>query len=215
MAFLPNQGKIIKIPYYYCNHNGSDFIQKDVLERAYLQHIEKLKIDLKLMKLFEKLVIDKFNKKTQEMQTQKETAMARIETLKKDKSKTIELMRKHKINEDDGAEELNKLNAEIENIESLFENSEDINVKECWEFAKFILNNAANIWKVADLNTKQRLQGLITPSGFYFKENLIKPLKNPYLLEIFQKPDLKNELWGGRRDLNPQPSVPQTDALTS
>ena len=84
----------------------------------------------------------------------------------------------------------------IEN-DSLFENSEDINVKECWDFTKFILNNAANIWEVSDLNTRQRLQGLITPSGFYFKKNLIKPLKNPYLLEIFQKPDLKNELWGG------------------
>jgi hypothetical protein len=73
----------------------------------------------------------------------------------------------------------------------------DINVKECCDFTKIILNNAGNIWEKSDLNTRQRLQGLITPIGIYFEKNLIKPLKNPYLLSLFQNKTLKNNVWGG------------------
>jgi hypothetical protein len=51
-----------------------------------------------------------------------------------------------KIDEDDnGAEELKRLNSEIAGIESLFDNTESINVKGCWSFAKFVLNNTDKI----------------------------------------------------------------------
>ncbi|MDR0723916.1 MAG: hypothetical protein LBF23_01885 [Endomicrobium sp.] len=66
-------------------------------------------------------------------------------------------------------------------------------MKECWNFTKFILNNAGNIWENGDLALRQRIQGLITPAGFYFAKNLIKFLKNPYILGIFQNENLENE----------------------
>ncbi|MCL2506780.1 MAG: hypothetical protein FWF00_03715 [Endomicrobia bacterium] len=156
-----SKGKTIIVP-----NDGAKHVKK-IFE---LEYLEDIKPNSKSMALFEKLVIDKFNEKTQEEQAQKETAMRKIESFKKEKSEIISLMRRNKITEDDGTEELKIVNAEIDKIEILFENSEDINVKECWDFTKFILGNAVNLWKVSDLNTRQRLQSLITPSGFYFKK---------------------------------------------
>jgi hypothetical protein len=82
------------------------------------------------------MVIDKFNEEIEGERSQKETAMRKIEELRNTNSQTIDFMRRGKLKEDDGAGELDNLNAQINDIECLFDNSEDINVKECWDFTK-------------------------------------------------------------------------------
>ena len=69
--------------------------------------------------------------------------------------------------------------------ELLSDEQSGYNIEECWDFAKYFISNLAEIWEKGDLDLKQRLQGLITPDGFKFEDNLIKPQKNPHFISIF------------------------------
>jgi len=190
------QGKSVKVPYYYCNHKGTKFIQKNVIETAYLEYLNQLQPEDASVNFFEETILSKFNEKTELDNMQKIKMTQKTNELKKEKSKLISIITKGIIDEKDGQEELKRINTELADIENIFDSTNAVDINECWGFAKYLLFNVADMWKNGNLDLKQRIQGLITPSGFHFEENLIKPLKNPYLLSFFCKNGFKNELWG-------------------
>lgn len=75
-----------------------------------------------------------------------------------------------------------------------------------------ITSRAWEIFKSSKIDRKRQLLGMLTSNLEVDDKNLYVELKSPFD-KIYELN--KSQEWGGRWDLNPQPSVPQTDALTS
>ncbi len=75
-----------------------------------------------------------------------------------------------------------------------------------------ITSRAWEIFESSRIERKQQLLGMIASNFVVDDKNLIVTLNTPFnvILELNE-----SGKWGGQWDLNPQPSVPQTDALTS
>jgi len=192
------RGKKIKVPYYQCTTKGCPRFQKKVIEPKYLEYMRQNKPDEKILSLFEQIVIDKFNEKTADLRKDRQKIGQSITGLREEKSRVIGLLAKGIITEHDGQEELLKINAQIAEKESLMsDDNSQPNINESWGFSKCFLLNMDEIWVNADLDLKQRVQGLITPAGFKFEDNLIKPIKTPRFMEVFNQKTGLSKNWGG------------------
>ncbi len=75
-----------------------------------------------------------------------------------------------------------------------------------------ITSRAWEIFKSSKIDRKRQLLGMLTSNLEVDDKKLYIELKSPFNLVY----DLnKTQEWGGRWDLNPQPLVPQTSALTN
>ena len=187
-----------RVPYYHCNHKGARHFPKKAIETQYLEHIRKHKLPKDFLDLFEKIFVPKWNEKALDKNKIIEKAQRNIKALKEQKSKIIDFMAKEIITGEDGSEKINNINIEIHEKENLLVKDESMpNIKEFWGFFKFFINNLDKMWEEGELDMKQRLQSLITPFGFIFKNNLIQPLKMPYFLSSFASDVVKNLAEGG------------------
>ncbi len=75
-----------------------------------------------------------------------------------------------------------------------------------------ITSRAWEIFESSKIDRKRQLLGMLTSNLEVDDKNLYVVMKSPFNL-IYELNKTKE--WGGRWDLNPQPSVPQTDALTN
>ena len=78
-----------------------------------------------------------------------------------------------------------------------------------------LLNISTHAWEIfqsSSIDKKRELLGLITLNLTLDDKKLYVELQKPFDAIYNYN---KSGKWGGRWDLNPQPSVPQTDALTS
>ena len=186
--------------YYHCKkpHCNAARVQKKVLENAFKEYLHNLTIPLPIIDLFEKCVITKFNEKTHDITLQKRHIEREIENLESNKSDLIQLSLRKIFDEEDIKKEMDKIKMQIQEKELMLQElANGPDVQACWDFAKNVLLQLDKAWEQGDLNFKQRLQGLIMPAGFTFKENLVKPIKNPYFLSIFQQKTGKNIEKGG------------------
>lgn len=191
-------GKKIKVPYYHCSRKGEQRVQKKVLERYYEEYLASIKPAPEILKVFEAMVSDIYQDKTADRKMMYHKAQTELDALRVRKSKVIGLIADQLISDEDGREELAKINEDIQERERLLNNTGEFeDLKSCWSFAKYFILNACELWRKGDLALKQKIQGLITPSGFTFDGRLIKPLKNPYFISIFAQKQGSCINWGG------------------
>ena len=192
------QGKKIRVPYYHCQNKGCPRFQKKVVEAKYLEYLERISPNKGFLPVFKEIVLDKFEEKVAQAREYIRKTEKGIADLKIEKIKIMDLLIREVVNEKDGKERLNEINSRIAEKEILInENKDSYDFEEGWRFAEVFINNVASIWKNGDLDLKQRIQGLITPAGFEFTDNLIKPLKTPYFISIFQSNQPASQIWGG------------------
>lgn len=191
------KGKKIKVPYYQCSTKGCPRFQKKLVESKYLEFLKNINIPIEEIEIFEKCVISKFNEKTKYIQKYNKSIKADIEKLKEKKNKVIDLMADNLINTEDGRIRLEDINKEISIKEREISCDKNMpNIESCWEFSKHLLCNLDEAWQKGDLDFKQRLQGLITPVGFKFDGEIIKPIKNPQFMDIFNPNQGFSQDWG-------------------
>lgn len=190
------QGKKIKVGYYQCLTKGCPRVQKKVLEAKYLEFLKEQKPSPNILKAFEEEVLSVYKEQTKSLRKEKIHIENEIKNLELKKSRVIDLLARGIIPEEDGQKEIERINKNIAEQKSYLGNPEGYpSLEECWTFAKYFINNMDTIWEKGDLNLRQRVQGLITPSGFKFEDNLIKPIKNPEILSIFQQ---KSGVWNSK-----------------
>lgn len=191
-------GKKIKVPYYHCSRTGEERVQKKILETKYEEFLQSIKPQPEILKVFEAMVADIYRDKTADAKIRLQKTESELAELRTRKSKVIGLIADHIISEEDGREELMKINEGIAQREQLLNgNGEYADLKSCWSFTKYFILNASELWKRGDLALKQKIQGLITPAGFTFDGTLIKPLKIPYFISVFAQKQGSCLNWGG------------------
>ena len=192
------KGKKIKVGYYQCQTKGCPRFQKKILEPKYQEFLKGQKPSLEAMNIFEEEVLRVYQEKTKKLYLEQSRIKDEIQKLEDTKSKIIQFMAKGTISEEDGQKEIERVNTKIEEKQSLLGNSDNFpTVERCWNFAKYFFSNMDVMWEKGDLDLRQRIQGLITPEGFKFQDNLIKPIKNPEFLSIFQPKSGDSQSWGG------------------
>lgn len=192
------RGKKIKVGYYQCTTKGCPRHQKKVLEPAFSAYLNKIQPSERALKVFEEKIIAKFNARLLKESQIRKQSLCEIAGLEKQKNKVIEMMLRGSIPEQDGKTMLEKINTELEDKKSYTSVApEEFDILECWGEAKEFISNMADVWEKGDLFLKQRIQGLITPKGFVFENNLIKPLKNPYFISILGLKNKDCKVWGG------------------
>lgn len=175
--------------YYHCKkpHCNASRVQKNVLESAFRTYLQTIKIHPRVIDLFEKCVVSKFEEKMHDVIWQRKHIEREIQKLEKHKSDLINLLLRKVLEEEDMKKEMDKIKAQINEQQIMLQElANGPDVQSCWNFAKNVLLHLDDAWEKGDLNFRQRLQGLIVPAGFTFKENLVKPIKNPCFLSIFQ-----------------------------
>lgn len=183
-----SKGKKIYVPYYHCTKGHKPGrVQQKVIEPIFENYLKCLCPDREVVNAFEKCVISTFKERTHEIEQQKKRTEQRIEELEEQKSRIIMLMARDKVGEDDGQKEIAKIKEKIheqEEISAELATGPDVN--KCWTYAKDLLLHLDKAWTNGDLEFKQKLQSLIMPDGFVFEGKIIKPIKNPYFLSMFQ-----------------------------
>jgi uncharacterized protein YlaI len=186
--------------YYHCTrpHCNGSRVQKKILEKEFADFLQRIKPSDEILNLFEKCVIAKFKEKTKAAEQRRKQIKIKITDLETQKSRVINLLAKGTIDDEDGKIEIAKIKEQINQQQGILaEMASQPNVEECWLFAKNMLLNIDKAWVSGDLEFKQQLQGLIMPAGFKFDGKLIKPIKNPYFLSIFQQKTGENMNKGG------------------
>lgn len=192
------KGKKIKVGYYQCQTKGCPRFQKKILEPKYQEFLKAQKPSLEAMKIFEEEVLRAYYEKNKKLHLEQSRIKSEIQKLEETKSRVIHFMANGTISEEDGQKEIERINAKIEEKQSFLGNSDNFpSLERCWNFAKYFISNMDVMWEKGDLDLRQRIQGLITPEGFKFQDNLIKPIKNPQFLSIFQPKTGGSQNWGG------------------
>ncbi|MGB2578713.1 DNA invertase Pin-like site-specific DNA recombinase [Elusimicrobium simillimum] len=190
-----------KVPYYHCSKCRSSKqsrVLKKVLEPAFSEYLKSLEISADKINYFEKFVITAYKNQTADIQAVENAVKKEVNTLEDEMSRLIRLAAKGTVKEDYINREIEKIELKINEKKLLISEAEDgPNLEEGWAFVKEFVNNLAEIWDKADLDLRQRVQGLITPEGFYFEENLIKPQKNPCFISIFSSKTREFKTMGG------------------
>lgn len=172
--------------------------QFSVFEKKFIEFLRLIQPHEEIINLFEKCVVAKFQEKTKEAEQWIRQINLKITDLESQKSRIISLLAEGTIDDEDGKIEITRIKQEINQQRSiLVEMTSGPSVEDCWLFAKKMLLHMAEAWLNGDLEFKQQLQGLITPAGFKFDGKLIKPIKNPYFLSIFQQKTGENIEKGG------------------
>ena len=151
-----------------------------------MDYLREIRPSDKALKVFEKEVIERFNRRYAELASLKKRCLTEIAELEKQKEKIIGMMSRETISEQDGKKMLEKINAGLEE-KSMMAASADGNydIQEYWSEAREFISHMDEVWEKGDLNLKQRGQGLIMPKGFIFENNFIKPLENPHFISVF------------------------------
>lgn len=180
------QGKKIKVGYYQCTTKGCPRHQKKILEPAFLDYLRQVKPTPHALQVFEREVVEKFNARLQKETLLRKRCLSEIAELENQKSKVIEMMARGSIPELDGKATIERINTDIAD-KNIYANADhkEFDLKECWEEAKEFISRMDIVWEKGDIDLKQRVQGLITPKGFVFENNLIKPLESPHFMGVF------------------------------
>ena len=144
------------------------------------------------------MVIDGFNEKTATQREQKTNIQKEITELKKKINNIVDAIGAGALKAELAPNRIEELQQEIVEKENLLlDNEDNPDITECWKYTKDLLFNAADIWKVAELDLKQRLNGLITPAGFVFNGETIQPIKNPHFISVLHAENGDYQNMGG------------------
>ncbi len=95
--------------------------------------------------------------------------------------------------------------------------TDDLDLEGVLRMASKVLTNAATVYAKMTPTNRRKFLGVLNPSGW--EVELSGAIRTPTKAFVYQCFDAKRTVargkWYARRDLNPQPSVPKTDALSS
>ena len=64
------------------------------------------------------------------------------------------------------------------------------------------MGSVSKLWIDVDLNLRQRITSLTTPSGFYFKDKIVEPIRTTYFTRVFVSKEALNIVERAQEELN-------------
>jgi hypothetical protein len=95
--------------------------------------------------------------------------------------------------------------------------TDDLDLEGALRMASKVLTNAATVYAKMAPTNRRKFLGVLNPHGWEVERS--GAIRTPTKAFVYRCLSAKNmrsgDQWYARRDLNPQPSVPKTDALSS
>ncbi len=206
------------INYAQCNSSKDECGNMNVSEKILLEQLQEYFQKLIIPEEYMDEIIEDINKITKEKRTFEDEQVGRID--KRLKELAIELdtlldfALKKSITQDEYNKKAMSLKDEQESLQQKKNRYFDasINYGKVVTDIVSITSRAWEIFESSKIERKRQLLGMLSSNLEVDDKKLYVELKSPFNL-IY---DLnKTQEWGGRWDLNPQPLVPQTSALTN
>ena len=93
----------------------------------------------------------------------------------------------------------------------------DLDLEGALRMASKVLTNAATVYAKMAPTNRRKFLGVLNPHGWEVERSgAIRTPTKAFVYQCFNANSMRSgDKWYARRDLNPQPSVPKTDALSS
>lgn len=182
-----------KFPYYRCYNklcNSKRSLAKKEVEENFSNYLKSIVPKDKFTKSFKAVVLDVWEEEYKRLNEDFKVKVKRIEDLKEEKIKLIEMKKRDLLPDEDFKEAFDKVRTEIENKEIDLSSTklEEFNIDEAVDCVFDFIKTIPEYWEKATFEQKLRLQGLI------FHEKPIydyKTFHTPKLSPILQ---IKEEL---------------------
>ena len=163
-----------KYHYYHCYskpRHGSSY-PKEKVETEFKGYLGTIIPNESRLKLFKEVVVDVWETKKKEAGIDIKRTEAKIAKLEEDRGKTIDLLRKGTLTEEEGRLELNRIRKELEfaNLEKSEIENDKFNVRTAVDKCVEALKNSHKFWlNLESVEQKQRFQKLIFPDGAIYE----------------------------------------------
>lgn len=175
-----SKGRSKKYPYYHCRTKGCSLsVRKEKLEEEFYQYLKSFQPKKEIINLFEEVVLDIWKKKYKESFEEIKRLKKELTVLNDKKDRIKELAIKGIFDAETFKEEIQKVKGEILVMQiELNENKIEVDDSEsCINFCKYFISNIADLWRSADIDSKQRFQKLIFPEKVLYKKRRFRTSK--------------------------------------
>ena len=165
-----------KFPYYRCYNSKCPTtvksIPKKMLEDRFIEYIRLLSPTKKYFNALRAVVIDLWETKYQNINLNKEILTKKMEQLKQDRQKIVDLAKKDIIDADEAKADMDKIRGQILETEIQLGQSkqENFDMKEALDHCYDLFINTYKYWEKGNYDQKMRLQSSLfskKPSYFY------------------------------------------------
>ncbi len=175
----PHGRKGQKYYYYRCYNKDciAHFnIAKDALENKFIEYLSKIKPEKSLLKLFQAIMKDTYNKSTKEAQRNYEILTKQLEEVSDKKSKLLDLLVSDVISKSDynmKATQYEVREADLKSKIAICDIPQN-NFEDYLNYACNVLNNLDTFWLNSKIDIKERLQKIIFPNGLRYESGVFR-----------------------------------------
>ena len=212
-----------KYGYYGCYNKqcaNRVTVPKEKIETAFIQHLLDCQPTSKTMRVITEVVKKRWNSRQDVV---KLSATHHAKTIEEIETKLTNLESAYVFEKalppDRYNEHRKKLEQQLKEARSAMADSEvdGLNVDGALELATKVLTNAVSMYEKLPPENRRKFLGVLNPSGWEVERSgTIRTPTNTFVCKWLNAPgEGVSSEWYARRDLNPQPLVPKTNALSS
>lgn len=177
-----------KYPYYRCYNKdcqSKKSISKKQVEADFKDYLQEITPKDKFLKTFKATILQVWDDEYKKLGQDRKVKLKRIEELKEEKLKLIDMKKRDLLPDEDFKEVFNKLKEEIDNKEADLNTTktEEFNIDEAVDYVFSFIKTIPEYWEQTTFEQKLRLQGLIFPEKPLYD---YKKFQTPKLCPILQ-----------------------------
>ena len=179
-----SKGRNQHYPYYHCFHCGAFRVRKKRLEDDFTSLLRQLRPKRATRKLFREVVVDAWNQRDREAETQRRDARQRLERLHAKRERLIDAFLEGLVDRGTYERKLAAITADVATAEQVgTEQASPLDVATVVEHADTFLSDCDGIWERGTLEVRQRFQNLVFPEGVAYLPD--DGFRTPVTLKIF------------------------------
>lgn len=181
-------------------------IRKENLERIFTEFLERMRPELKYVKLFNEILLDVWKEKQSQSVALMDSLNKQIEALNERKDRLEEKFIFEKtIDQETYQRQLDKLKEQIVLAEMQERDAkiESYDVESVLNYAEHVMLNAARLWAESSSDQKQRLQKVLFPQGVKFANGVIGTAETCLFFKLLSSFDVQKSKMGWPTGLEP------------
>ncbi len=156
--------------YYHCAKCHKKSVKKEVFEQQFMEFLTQLAPKKEEMGMFRASIIDYWQGKHNELNTDIATIDRNIEKVEEEKVRVVELTKQNVFDSETAKEELNRIKEKI-TVLRLNRNDlqiEEFDVESCVNYCLYFMVNVYKLWYEVKLTDKIKFQEMIFPEGVLY-----------------------------------------------
>ena len=202
--------------YYHCAKCHKRSVKKEIFEGEFMQFLQRLAPKKEEMAMFRATVIDYWQNKHEELNTDIATIDRNIQKVEEEKVKVVDLTKQGVFDADTAKEELNRIKEKV-TLLKLSRNElqiEEFDVETSVNYCLYFMANAYKLWYEVKLSDKIKFQEMIFPNGVSYDYSTFGTTKTADIYELKQLISPENSTMVPPRGIEPRLQDPQSCVLS-